>query len=97
MSAEITPEVVERLVGLARRIAERHRNYPSVGSEAKAIVALLPEPVDPDLLLARKAVFDVYMRGASGDNIFAGDVIGGQHDDAQVMHVALAAIKAARS
>ena len=49
---EIAPEIVERCVALVRGLADGSivaAGYP----EARAIVALLPEPVDPDLIEAR--------------------------------------------
>lgn len=94
MTPEIAPEVVERMAECLRKVAA---GYPQM-DEAHAIVALLPEPVDPDRQLARQIVHDVFMdKGASCEMIIAGDVIEGKRDDALVMHVALAAIKAARS
>lgn len=57
MTAEITQELAVRMAALVRNIV----NYEAVddiekplADEARAIVALLPEPVDPDLVECRE-------------------------------------------
>lgn len=52
---EIDPALVERMVDLVRRIDAIGLAGP-IPEEARAIVAELPAPVDPDLMLARETV-----------------------------------------
>lgn len=65
---DIAPEVVERMVALVRAMAvvrgppwSRHSLNPF--GEAKAIVALLPEPIDPDVLEAGSICTGMNERG----------------------------------
>lgn len=57
---DLSPETVERMVALVRRMAGYAGVYPKgeaaheFVSEASAIAADLPEPVDPDLVEARE-------------------------------------------
>lgn len=86
---EVGPEVVERCIALVRAAAERERTgynwtFPQEWhAEARAIVALLPEPVDGDLVEARKICerINPEMHAVSGD----------------LEEVALAAIKRGRA
>ena len=56
--SEIAPELVSRMIALIETVAANGKNTSSgvmgYADEAKAIIALLPEPVDPDLIEARK-------------------------------------------
>ena len=55
------------------------------------------QPVDPDLIEARKVAHDTLMSlGASDEQIIAGEVLAGERDDAIIMHATLAAIKRGR-
>ncbi|KKC25795.1 hypothetical protein [Sphingomonas sp. SRS2] len=70
---EISEDVVERMVSLVRGIAaERakwadpgdwHAINTAQGDEARAIVALLPEPVDPDIAEVNRLVDESPMVG----------------------------------
>jgi hypothetical protein len=61
---EIGPELVERMVALVRSMLQQEAEHADAPTrfcyanhtEARAIAALLPEPVDPDLIEAREAV-----------------------------------------
>ena len=103
-------ECLARLEALARKIATlRIGATPFIRTahdqaviqdaveEANAIVAMLPAPIDPDLLEARHVTHGELMRlGASEQTIVAGDILHGVHDDAIVMHVARAALARGR-
>jgi len=54
---DISPEVVERAIALLRRYVSDCRTCSVAGyflTEARAIVALLPEPADPDIAEVRE-------------------------------------------
>lgn len=60
---EVGPEVVERMIALVREVARMPKGYSgyasirnAAGDEARAIVALLPEPVDADEQYARDLI-----------------------------------------
>lgn len=66
-------------------------------ADARAIVALLPEPVDPDLLIAREVAANTLVAlGASSEMIAAADIREGTGDDKIIMHAVLFAIKRGR-
>ena len=94
MTQDIDPKLVERMVALVRELAVTDRSGPWVlvnfSMTAKNIVAEMPEPVDPDLLLARE-VASVHWGSE------AHRVISGEMDNAGFVAVALAAIKRARA
>ncbi|TZG25618.1 hypothetical protein [Sphingomonas montanisoli] len=91
-----SPEAIERMMAFVRNMANATSCSP-LFREAAEIAALLPEPIDPDLIEARKVIHRVLMdKGASGEAIFAGEVLAGERDDALFMHVAIAAIKLGR-
>lgn len=57
---DIPPEVVERMIGFVRNVSEMTTSAMDDLEEARAIAALLPEPVDPDLLEAKAIVKEAY-------------------------------------
>lgn len=62
MTAEISQEAVERMVALVCTIAGPDGfNLLAMHAEAIDIVALLPEPVDPDEAIVRE-IIDNHMR-----------------------------------
>jgi hypothetical protein len=90
---EIGPEVVERMVALVRHAAVSASGHTK--EEARAIAALLPEPVDPDLVEARKLVAERNgnLRIECG---YRQQVLDGQEDDHPAVINTLAAIKRGR-
>ncbi len=55
---DIPDEIVQRMVTLVREMAPGIRCLTSDIIEARAIVALLPEPVDPDGLVVQDLVIE---------------------------------------
>jgi len=55
-------EAVERAIALARKIDGEALSHSggTWAAEARAIVALLPVPVDPDIAIATKLAHDLY-------------------------------------
>lgn len=102
---EVGPEVVERMIALVRRLSasldKGSTVFPSLSSmehyaEARAIVALLPEPVDADLVEARRiAVEQLTAPGQS--EVFLGLIADGTNDHYSEVRIALAAIKRGRA
>lgn len=98
---EISPELVERMVALMRRInvdmfahlngTEGGISPSEIRDEARAIVAELPAPVDPDLLLAREVT--AALEEVAGNSSVASCLRRGMADDVFGVRVALAAIK----
>jgi len=93
----IPPEVVERMVAFVR--ACDHISLPTDGwqfTEARAIVALLPEPVDPDLVEARELAA---VASEKLSHPWAPKIRAGEKDDAPQAGVslALAAIRRGRA
>lgn len=92
---DVEPEIVERMVGFVRSCAEKPALtlYDSlvIINEARAIVALLPEPVDPDLVEAR--LLSISFR--SGEKI-KDEIMSGKRDDEEAIQALLAAIKRGR-
>lgn len=57
MTHDITQEAVERMMAVLRELAQetpRTTQQTRIWNEIRAIVSLLPEPVDPDLVEARE-------------------------------------------
>lgn len=46
---DLSPETVERMVALVRAAAVNGVSHSAIATEARAIIATLPEPVDPDI------------------------------------------------
>ncbi len=91
---EVAPEIVERMVALIETLAANGKNTSSgvmgYADEAKAIVKLLPEPIDPDLPDARK------IAATDGMATLRAGIIAGNYDHAYGVKVALAGIKRGR-
>ena len=81
-------EAVERAIALVRKMAEAAPRSPDA-IEAADIVALLPVPVDPDLLLAREMAEFFWEPASYKIRI-------GAHDDKPGVQACLAAIKKGR-
>jgi len=100
MTAPPVPaELVERMEKLVREVAVRWslNTISKITAEARAIVALLPEPVDPDLLLAREIVAKEFERQTGCDWSEIGDRFrAGEHDDYLEVRSALSAIRRTR-
>ncbi|RYG90141.1 MAG: hypothetical protein EON59_00745 [Alphaproteobacteria bacterium] len=97
---QIPAEVVERMVALVRRLArgpnERGRFFvQNVEDEARELIALLPEPVDPDLLEARE-LFIALEGGVDADRDVIRDILQGKADCADEIRHLLAGIKRGR-
>lgn len=93
--SEVAPEVVERMVALVRQIGSMTPRTTAQDywfPEAAAIVALLPEPVDPDLIEARKLAFD--FAGTMGPK--PPGILDGEMDDSEALLALYAAIKRGR-
>lgn len=66
---DITPELAQRMEALVRKVAtysDRHRHTSELfiaAEEARDIVAGLPEPVDPDVLVVR-AILHAHQRAS---------------------------------
>jgi hypothetical protein len=90
---DLSPETVGKLVDHARRVvAKYHDVKPGKNPELddlRAIVAELPEPVDQDLVEARKVCEEVIPSGSA--------FLEGEWDDGDIMVAALAAIKRGRA
>jgi len=90
-------DLVERMVELVRDL---HADHVKHGSHdyvqdfvlrTAAIVAELPNPVDPDLIEARKVAAETFYRGVTDD------VLAGEYDDkGRVVKCCLAGIKRGR-
>ncbi len=93
--SEVGPEVVERMIALVRGMASNDDPHPHY-DEARAIVALLPEPVDADLIEAREVAAAVFDNGGSHPSIASG-LRAGKRDGGIDVTVALAAIKRGRA
>lgn len=62
-----------------------------------ARVEVLPPPIDPDLVLAREVVIDLYGAIAGSDKDWPDRVAAGIHDNSDHVRTALAAIKASKA
>lgn len=93
--SDISPEAIERMVALVRERIFAYRewdadSFPNYITEARAIVALLPEPVDPDLPIAREIADD---KRLARDSYPFGQ---GQSDTHPLVQSALAGIRRGR-
>lgn len=86
--SDISPELVERMTQLVRVMAKGHILKSAAFDEAYEIAAALPEPVDPDLIEARKMAADQ----SGGAQYF----LSGACDDWSNVRLALSAIKRGR-
>ncbi len=92
MSGDIAPEVVERMVDHLRKCAAEPRVRPnSLHRELMEIVALLPKPIDPDLVKARGIC-----AGMSEFSANKAKYLSGQWDDQSLMRGIVIGLKAAR-
>ncbi len=105
--SDISPELVDKMVTLVRTMAacgEPLTDHFIKGSgayfayrDAKAIAALLPEPVDPDLIEARElAIKHCTNVGTTGEGIDEYAVREGRYDQGYAVRGMLAAIKRGR-
>lgn len=90
-AAEIGREVVERMAMLVREMAGDGTSGRAMAAyiEARAIVALLPAPVDLDLIEARK------LAATRGDDMDA-HILAGSYDNFEVVAYRLEGIKRGR-
>lgn len=106
----ISNELINRMEAFVRDMAVKGFGcdpqttiYMTAGQfdEARAIVAELPQPVDPDLLEARAAAGDALAGYTNGYQTYASGVINavrtGNDDDHPTVVAALAAIKRGRA
>jgi hypothetical protein len=95
MMTEYNPELIERLVSTARDIAAVPGTVISVRQRAQihAIVAELPAPVDPDLLLAREVAASEGAVTIDHERL----ITSGDDDRKPYVRIALAAIKRVRA
>lgn len=106
-TSERDPALWDRMVALVRSMADRYDNgrsddesvardaYPWM-REARAIVADLPKPVDPDLLLAREIVAEEYGDGSNVAHL-AAQARSGEGDEWFHTKVVLRAIRKLRA
>lgn len=100
MSYDIAPELVERMVAHFRAVVAK---FPSPATqktdpllkEAREIVALLPKPIDPDLIEARLIVVRLALPGRY-DGITGFAAGAGDADEKPYTRAVLAAIKRGR-
>jgi hypothetical protein len=88
--SEVGPEVTERMIALVRSMAREEAGWVNF-DEARAIVALLPEPVDADLLEVRRIVAD-----ALPEKLRAG-ILAGDEDHTVSITAPLACLKRGRA
>ena len=100
---DLSPEVVGRMVALVRAWANDARTVAEarqLGIEARAIVALLPEPVDLDLVEARKIAASFAKPGAymcfSAGDLSSQRILEGRDDETSLVQNLLLAIKRGR-
>lgn len=95
---EYDPQIVERMVALVRELHEDHVKHGSYDivqdfvAKTAAIIAELPAPVDPDLLLAREVAAET---ASIGD--WSAQVLAGARDNEKPVRCSLAAIKRVRA
>lgn len=99
MGITISPDLTARMEALVRKLATwtwvAHTNADKDYAEARAIVALLPEPVDPDLIEARRLVAEKFDGGTKS---LAGDAVrAGARDHAHDVQLAYDCIKRGRA
>jgi hypothetical protein len=89
---EISDALKERMVSLVRGAVNAGRMTAERWAEANRIVAELPAPVDPDLLLAREVCVEDTER-----RFYSEDLRSGKWDGSTEVRTALAAIKRVRA
>ena len=91
---ERDPALWDRMEALVREMASQRGPEPRFIERARAIVAALPKPVDPDLIEARSIVANAkpHVAEYSGQ-----DILAGLEDDCFAMLVALAGIRRGRA
>lgn len=98
MTKEVEPELVERMANAIRRHARglvNMREGYTVEAEFRAIASELPEPVDPDLIEARRIAATAY-QASGGSKIAVRGVLDGNRDDDWDVIACLTAIKRGR-
>lgn len=103
-STDISPELVERMVAHIQHMAETCADRPSIRGRARAdwdelhaIAALLPKPVDPDLIEAREVGASCCDGRQPWLFIMQPEAWrAGSNDDTHKMQLVLAAIKRGR-
>ncbi len=104
MTQEISPELVDRMMACIRAgVAWADNRSAKVSNatdtenldEARAIVALLPEPVDPDRIEGRNVAATAHM-DMHGYESTAEAIRAGRHDDWILVIGCVAAIKRGR-
>lgn len=100
--SEISPDLIERMVALVRDMASRDDGtiltqvqHSTSFMRAREIAALLPEPVDPDLIEARAVAAHVHL-DMHGSERSAEAILNGRHDDWILLISCVAAIKRGR-
>lgn len=88
--SEVGPEVVERMIALVRAVSEHGGTMVNL-AEARAIVALMPEPVDADRVEVRRIVAD-----ALPQKLRAG-ILAGDEDHTVSITAPLACLKRGRA
>lgn len=92
---EVGSEVVERALELVRDLVSADRFYiDALAKRAAEIVALLPEPVDADLVEARKLAASLIEHHSP---VMAAQIAAGHGDDYAPLKHVLAGLKAGRS
>jgi hypothetical protein len=91
--ADAKPDVTARMEALVRTVADETSltSWLDHTAEARAIVALLPEPVDPDLIQAREVCASV--AAVRGDDGLAAEYRAGELDEQFEMQTALVAFR----
>lgn len=104
---DLSPEVVGRMVAHFRSVAAKYShvkdgagNFNEELREVRAIVALLPEQVDPDLVEARKIAASFAKPGAymcfSAGDLSSQRILEGRDDETSLVQNLLVAIKRGR-
>ncbi len=98
----IPEELVERMATLLSRMVKWNRSFGLAcdATEARAIVALLPKPVDPDLIEAREIAASHSTKGSfisiSAGELTAEHIRAGIRDDDVFVRAIATAIKRGR-
>lgn len=93
-------EMLDRMESLIRRLADSYEKEELYGGwawrdEAKAIVAMLPEPVDPDIQLSRNIAADAKAKTGTGVD-YCDYMRSGEYDHDSVRIAAFDGIKRGR-
>lgn len=95
----IDPALVARMVAHCRGVVDRFKNLSSTNNpelaEAREIVAMLPKPVDPDVIEARRIALRFSLPASVG-SLSSYRVGLGEFDNHDVMNALTAAIKRGR-